>query len=80
MKRRFAALRRYRALLDEAYPEKVTAARLRGMACRTIKGFPGSALLREAVTRTRGSDELLAVVDAFRREPRFGSPVTEAAA
>ena len=61
--RRIAALRRYRTLLDEQYPEKVTAARLRGMACRTMKGFPGSALLREQASRTRSSDELLAVLE-----------------
>jgi len=65
---RFAALRRYRELLDESYPEKVTSARLRGMACRTLKGFPGSALLRERITQTRASDELLAVLDRFVEE------------
>jgi tRNA-dihydrouridine synthase B len=63
VERRIGALRRYRALLDEQYPEKVTAARLRGMACRTMKGFPGSALLREMASRTRSSDELLAVLE-----------------
>jgi len=62
---RLAALRRYRTLLDEQYPERVTSARLRGMACRTMKGFPGSALLRERVTHTRSSDELLAVLAGF---------------
>jgi len=62
---RFGALRRYRALLDELYPAKVTAARLRGMTCRTLKGFPGSAQLRESVTQTRTSEELLAVLDSF---------------
>ena len=56
VERRIAALRRYRTLLDEQYPEKVTAARLRGMACRTMKGFPGSALLREKASHTRSSD------------------------
>jgi nifR3 family TIM-barrel protein len=61
--RRIAALGRYRTLLDEQYPEKVTAARLRGMACRTMKGFPGSAVLRERASRTRSSDELLAVLE-----------------
>jgi len=61
---RKAALRRYRALLDEQYPEKVTSARLRGMACRILKGFPGSAALREKASRTRGSDELLALLTA----------------
>lgn len=65
---RLGALRRYRALLDESYPEKVTAARLRGMACRTLKGFPGSAALRERVTHTRGSDELLAILAAFEAD------------
>ncbi len=62
---RMAALRRYRELLDEAYPEKVTAARLRGMACRIARGFPGCGALREAVSRTRRSDELLEVLDRF---------------
>ena len=63
---RFAALRRYRKLLDEQYPEKVTSARLRGMACRTLKGFPGSAALREKVSHTRSSDELLAILVRLR--------------
>lgn len=71
---RFGALRRYRALLDELYPEKVTSARLRGMACRTLKGFPGGAVLRERITRTRGSDELLAVLAEFEAH----APVAEA--
>lgn len=62
---RFAALRRYRELLDEAYPEKVTSARLRGMACRISRGFPGCGALREAVSRTRRSDELLEVLALF---------------
>ena len=62
---RIATLRRYRTLLDEQYPEKVTAARLRGMACRTLKGFPGSAVLREKVSHTRSSDELLEILAAF---------------
>lgn len=62
---RFGALRRYRELLDEAYPEKVTAARLRGMACRIARGFPGCGALREAVSRTRRSDELLEIVARF---------------
>jgi nifR3 family TIM-barrel protein len=60
---RIAALRRYRTLLDEQYPEKVTSARLRGMACRILKGFPGCAALREKVSRARSSAELLAVLD-----------------
>lgn len=76
---RIAALRRYRELLDEQYPEKVTSARLRGMACRTLKGFPGSAALRESVSRTRSSDELLSIVAAFEA-PALGqeSPRTAA--
>jgi tRNA-dihydrouridine synthase len=79
LEQRLGALRRYRALLDEMYPEKVTAARLRGMACRTIKGFPGSALLREAVTKTRGTEELLGVLNEFERISRAAAP-NEAAA
>ena len=47
------------------YPEKVTAARLRGMACRMAKGFAGSASLREAVSHTRSTRELLDVLDRF---------------
>jgi tRNA-dihydrouridine synthase len=62
---RLAALRRYRELLDEVYPEKVTAARLRGMACRIAKGFPRSAILREAVSCTRSTQELLNVLRDF---------------
>jgi len=62
---RLAALRRYRELLDLAYPEKVTSARLRGMACRIARGFPGCGALREAVSKTRRSDELLEIVTRF---------------
>lgn len=77
---RLGALRRYRALLDEIYPTKVTAARLRGMTCRTVKGFPGSALLREAVTHTRGADELIEVLDRFERHPQATARASGAAA
>lgn len=76
---RIAALRRYRELLDEQYPEKVTSARLRGMACRTLKGFPGSAALREAASRTRSSDELLAVVGAGAQAVLASEPPRSAA-
>jgi tRNA-dihydrouridine synthase len=86
---RLRALRRYRELLDEVYPEKVTAARLRGMACRMAKGFPGSAALREVVSRTRSSRELLDVLDRFEvlqaamaeshRASASAAPVREAA-
>jgi tRNA-dihydrouridine synthase B len=62
---RLAGLHRYRELLDEIYPDKVTAARMRGMGCRTVKGFPGSAALREAITRTRSSDEMSALLRRF---------------
>jgi tRNA-dihydrouridine synthase B len=67
---RIAALRRYRVLLDEMYPERVTAARLRGMACRMTRGFPGSAALRNALGGTRSSDELLALLARFELEGR----------
>ncbi len=77
---RLAALRRYRDLLDEIYPTKVTAARLRGMTCRTVKGFPGSAHLREAVTRTRSADELIAVLDEFESRPQAPARASGAAA
>jgi nifR3 family TIM-barrel protein len=76
---RFAALRRYRVLLDEVYPEKVTSARLRGMACRTLKGFPGSAVLRERITHTRASDELLAVLGEFAAQAHGGEAPRTAA-
>lgn len=77
---RLAALRRYRELLDEQYPTKVTAARLRGMTCRTVKGFPGSAHLRERVTHTRSADELIAVLDEFERHPHVTRALSGAAA
>jgi nifR3 family TIM-barrel protein len=71
---RFAALRRYRALLDEIYPEKVTSARLRGMGCRIVKGFPGSAALREAIGKTRSSDEIVALLGDFETSgPRLAA-------
>ena len=38
---------------------------MRGMACRIARGFPGCGALREAVSRTRRSDELLEVLDRF---------------
>lgn len=62
---RFAALRRYHELLLESYPEKAAAPRLRGMACRTLKAFPGSARLRDRVGKTRASEELFALLDEF---------------
>ena len=65
---RLAVLHRYRELLDEIYPEKVTAARMRGMGCRTVKGFPGSAALREAITRTRSSEEMAELLRRFAEE------------
>ncbi len=77
---RLGALRRYRELLDEVYPTKATAARLRGMTCRTVKGFPGSAHLREAVTHTRTADELLDVLDQFERHPHVTSRLAGAVA
>jgi len=77
---RLGALRRYRELLDEAYPTKVTAARLRGMTCRTVKGFPGSAHLREAVTHTRTADELIEVLDQFEQHPHVTRRLAGAAA
>jgi nifR3 family TIM-barrel protein len=62
---RIAALERYRTLLDEMYPPHVTAARLRGMACRMTRGFPGSAALRNALGGTRSSEELFGVLASF---------------
>lgn len=79
LERRVAALRRYRVLLDEQYPEKVTAARLRGMACRTMKGFPGSAVLREKASRARSSDELLGLLEGDAERPVAGEPPRTAA-
>jgi len=75
---RIAALRRYRELLDESYPEKVTSARLRGMACRTLKGFAGSAVLRERVSRTRASDELLGILATYEEHEPTAEPRTAA--
>ena len=49
------------------------------MACRTIKGFPGSARLREAVTQTRCADELIEVLDLFEREGNAVSRMAGAA-
>jgi hypothetical protein len=47
------------------YPERVTAARLRGMACRMTRGFPGSASLRNTLGGTRSSEELFGVLTSF---------------
>ena len=77
---RLGLLRRYRELLDEIYPTKVTAARLRGMTCRTVRGFTGSAQLREAVTRTRTADELIAELDRFEARALQTGTGSEAAA
>lgn len=70
---RLAALRRHRVLLEELYAPTTAAARLRGMACRLLKGFPGSAALREAASRTRSSEELLDVLARFERERPGGA-------
>jgi tRNA-dihydrouridine synthase B len=67
---RFRALRRYRVLLEEMYPVPVAAARLRGMACRMARGFPGSAALRHAVGATKTSDALLGVLADFEAGAR----------
>ena len=77
---RVAALRRFHALLAALYPEKVSAARLRGMACRIIKGFPGSAALREAVGHARSSAELFALLDAFEQAQRAAERAASGAA
>jgi nifR3 family TIM-barrel protein len=77
---RLAALRRYRVLLEEMYPLPVAAARLRGMTCRTVKGFPGAPALREAVTRTRTCEELAAELDRFESRAASESRFAEAAA
>jgi tRNA-dihydrouridine synthase B len=73
---RFAALRRYRVLLEEMYPVPVAAARLRGMACRMARGFPGSAALRHAVGATKTSEALLGVLADFEAgvRPAAGEP------
>jgi hypothetical protein len=50
---------------------------MRGMGCRTVKGFPGSAALREAITRTRSSEEMAELLRRFAEEadrlPTHGS-------
>ncbi len=75
---RMAALRRHRALLEELYPPQAASARLRGMACRLLKGFPASAALREAASRTRSSEELLGLLARFERQRLGGGPAGEA--
>jgi tRNA-dihydrouridine synthase len=80
VRERLAALRRYRVLLEETYPLPVAAARLRGMTCRTVKGFPGAAGLREAVTRTRTCEELAAELARFESSSASESRFAEAAA
>ncbi len=62
---RCAALRRYYELLLESYPERTAAPRLRGMACRTLKAFPGSAILRDKVGKSRTAGELFGLLDDF---------------
>ena len=62
---RFAALRRYYELLLESYPEKTAAPRLRGMGCRTLKSFPGSAILRDRVGKSRTAEELFQLLEDF---------------
>jgi tRNA-dihydrouridine synthase B len=73
---RFLALRRYRLLLEEMYPVPVAAARLRGMACRMTRGFPGSAVLRHALSATKTSEALLGVLADFEASarPLVGDP------
>lgn len=80
-RQRIAALHRFAVLLEELYPERVVAARLRGMACRVLKGFAGSSRLREAASRTRSAPELLAVLDAWEPGPEStGSNTNDVAA
>lgn len=65
LEQRFAALRRYYELLLESYPERTATPRLRGMGCRTLKAFPGSALLRDKVGKSRSAEELFGLLDDF---------------
>lgn len=62
---RFAALRRYYELLLESYPAKTAAPRLRGMGCRILKSFPGSAILRDRVGKSRTAEEMFQLLDDF---------------
>ena len=65
LEQRFAALHRYYELLLESYPEKTAAPRLRGMGCRTLKSFPGSAILRDRVGKSRTAAELFQLLEDF---------------
>ena len=69
---RFAALRRYYELLLETYPAKTAAPRLRGMGCRTLKAFPGSAMLRDRVGKSRTAEALFDLLDEFLEYRRRG--------
>jgi len=74
---RFAALRRYYELLLETYPEKTAAPRLRGMGCRTLKAFPGSAILRDRVGKSRTAEALFDLLDEFLEYRRRGGVRSE---
>ncbi len=62
---RLRALREFRRLLGETLHERAMLGRLRGMACRLIKGMPGSAATRDAVGRAPSADEIERIVRRF---------------
>ena len=67
-------------LLDELYPPRVTAARLRGMVCRMSRGFTGSVALRDAAAHTHSREELLDVLDRFESGALDAAPLLAGAA
>lgn len=55
---RMRAVLRFRQLLAETSEERAYLGRLRGIACRLVKGIPGSAATRQALGRARSADEV----------------------
>jgi len=62
---RVAALRYFRDTLREYLPDRAFVGRLRGMACRLVKGMRGGAVVRRAIGEARTVDEVDEIFAAF---------------
>ena len=61
---RIELLSRYREMLDELYPPKVTPGRMKMMLSRLVKGFPSSAAVRIECLHMAEPDDMLAHLTA----------------
>ena len=55
---RLGAVLRFRELLAETLEERAYIGRLRGIACRLVRGMPGSASIRQVIGRAASANEV----------------------